>query len=136
MTADPTPIAADIQRERLDAISRSIIGGAQRVSNKLGYGFLEKVYENSLIVELEKLGFHIEQQARIQVFYENRVVGDYIPDLLAENSILVEVKAVVALERAHRQQCIHYLRASGHRVCLLLNFGRPMLEVRRLVWNF
>ncbi|HSN21902.1 MAG TPA: GxxExxY protein [Usitatibacter sp.] len=64
------------------------------------------------------------------------VMGQYIPDLLVDECILVEIKAVAALDRAHRQQCIHYLKATGHRVCLLINFGRPRLEFRRFVWRF
>ena len=72
-------------------------------------------------------------QARI---FAGEVVGDYVPDLLVEDRVIVGVKAVTALERHHRQQCINYLKATSRRVCLLINFGRPRLEVRRLVWHF
>ena len=136
MNADPTPIAADASGERLDVLSSSIIGAAQRVSSKLGCGFLEKVYENSLVIELAKKGLAVQQQRLVQVFYDGRVVGDYIPDLVVEDAILVELKAAAGLEAVHRQQCINYLRATGYRVCLLLNFGQPRLEVKRLVLNF
>jgi GxxExxY protein len=136
MYADPTPIAADIDRDRLDSLSSQIIGAAHRVSSNLGYGFLEKVYENSLLIELESKGLFVEQQRPVQVFYQGRVVGDYIPDLVVEGSILIEVKAVTALDRVHRQQCISYLRATGYRVCLLLNFGQARFEMKRLVWRF
>ena len=136
MSADPTPIPADTGRERLDAISRTIIGAAQTVANTLGYGFLEKVYENSLVLELRNRDLHVTQQEPVQVFYDGHVVGDYIPDLVVETAVIVEVKAVSALERSHRQQCINYLKATSHRVCLLLNFGGRRLEVKRLVWHF
>ena len=136
MNADTTPIAADLRRERLDVISGVIIGSAQRVSSALGAGFLEKVYENSLVLELSSKGLRVEQQPRVRVFYRMQVVGDYTPDLVVEGSVLVELKAAIALERVHRQQCINYLRATGYRVCLLMNFGQPRLQVERLVWRF
>ena len=136
MNADSTPIAADVSRERLDSLSGVIIGAAQRVSSSLGCGFLEKVYENSLVIELGKKALSVRQQRLVQVFYDGVVVGDYVPDLVVEDAILVELKTVVALDAVHRQQCINYLRATGYRVCLLMNFGRPRLDVNRLVWNF
>ncbi len=136
MNADPTPMNADLQRARLDVISRRTIGCALKVSNTLGFGFLEKVYENALVLELEGAGIAVVQQRPVQVTYKGRVVGDYIPDLLIENEIVVEVKASAGLEKAHYQQCLNYLRATGHHVCLLLNFGRARLEMKRLVWNF
>ena len=136
MNADTTPIAADVSRERLDSPSGVIIGAAQRVSSSLGCGFLEKVYENSLVIELGKKALSVRQQRIVQVFYDGVVVGDYFPDLVVEDAILVELKTVVALDAVHRQQCINYLRATGYRVCLLMNFGRPRLDVNRLVWNF
>jgi GxxExxY protein len=136
MAADSPPMAADLERERLDSITRTIIGAAQRVSSKLGEGFLEKVYENSLAVELGKSSYQVEHQRSVLVEYEGTIVGEYIPDLIVENEVLVEIKAVTCLDRVHRQQCINYLRATGFRVCLLLNFGQSRLEVRRLVNRF
>ena len=136
MAADSPPIAANLERERLDSITREIIGAAQRVSSKLGEGFLEKVYENSLAVELGKSCYHVEHQRSVLVEYEGTIVGEYIPDLIVEDEIFVEVKAVTGLDHIHKQQCINYLRATGFRVCLLLNFGRSSLEVRRLVNRF
>ena len=127
---------ANLERERLDVVSRRIIGCALRVSNTLGFGFLEKVYENALVLELEAAGIAVAQQRPVQVTYKGRVVGDYIPDLLVQDEILVEVKASAGLEKAHYQQCLNYLRATGHHVCLLLNFGRARLELKRLVWQF
>jgi len=136
MIADATPMAAEGTREELDAITGRIIGAAQKVSSKLGWGFLEKVYENSLRLELVRAGLKVDQQVPLQVVYEGQVVGDYLPDLLVEDSVVVELKAIPVLMPEHRQQCLNYLRATGFRVCLLLNFGRPRLEVRRFVWHF
>ena len=127
---------ADMNRSRLDMISQRVIGAAQRVSSSLGVGFLEKVYENSLLLELEAAGIRAEQQRPIHVSYKGKVVGDYIPDILVESEMVVEIKALPTLEPNHRQQCINYLRATNLKVCLLLNFGRPRMEVRRIVWNF
>ena len=127
---------ADQGRTRLDVISGAVIGAAQRVSLALGVGFLEKVYENSLVLELEGTGLDIAQQRPVHVYYSGRAVGDYIPDILVGNEMIVEIKALPAIEPNHRQQCINYLRATDLRICLLLNFGRPRLEVRRFVWRF
>ena len=124
------------ERERLNHISRTIIGAAQSVSSTLGYGFLEKVYENSLCIELRRRGVSYQQQMPLQVRYEGLVVGDYIPDVIVEDSVIVEIKAVAAIERPHRQQCLNYVRASGLRLGLLLNFGRAHLEVGRVVFHF
>ena len=136
MNADITPMNADQERVRLDVVSRAVIGAAQRVSLALGIGFLEKVYENSLVLELEGTGLEVVQQKPVHVCYGGRVVGDYIPDILVGNDMVVEIKALPAIEPSHRQQCINYLRATDLRVCLLLNFGRPRLEVRRIVWRY
>ena len=136
MNADGAQINADARRQRLNAVSRAIIGAAQNVSNQLGLGFLEKVYENSLVIMLEQLGLHVVQQGAIQVYFQGHIVGDYIPDLLVEDSVIVEIKALQAIDRVHRQQCVNYLRATNHTLALLLNFGRPHLEVARIVWHF
>jgi GxxExxY protein len=134
--ADLPPIPADMDRERLDLMTRSIIGAAQAVSTNLGQGFLEKVYENALGVELRRRNLAVEHQRPFAVRYEGIVVGDYIPDLVVENEVIIEVKTVDFLERSHRLQCINYLRATNLRICLLLNFGQRRLEVRRLVMRF
>jgi len=136
ISADLPPIPADMNRAVLDEMTRRIIGAAQAVSSKLGVGFLEKVYENALGVELRRSGLAVEHQRPIVVLYDGVAIGDYIPDLVVENQIIVEIKSLPFLERAHRMQCINYLRATGLRVCLLLNFGQRRLEVRRLVMKF
>ncbi len=136
MYADATPITADQSRQRLDEITRSIIGAAHTVSSTLGFGFLEKVYENALVVEIRKRGLQVEQQRPVHVYYGSSIVGDYVTDILVEGAVVVEVKAAMGLDANHHAQCIHYLRATGYRVCLLLNFGRARLELRRIVSNF
>ncbi len=116
-----------------DAITEKIIGCAYTVANTLGSGFLEKVYENALAYELRKAGLHVVQQHAIQVRYHGVVVGDFAADLLVERCVLVELKAVSGLEQFHIAQCMNYLRATGLRVCLLINFGRPRVQVKRIV---
>ena len=136
MYADATPIAADKTREGLDEITKVVIGAAHKVSTTLGFGFLEKVYENALAIEIGGRGLRVDRQRPIHVRYGSHVVGDYVTDLLVEESVIVEVKAVTGLDRNHHAQCINYLRATDLRVCLLLNFGRSRLELRRIVSNF
>ena len=136
MIADATPMNADMSRADLDGISRRVIGAAQQISSSLGFGFLETVYENALAIQLKRAGLQVHQQVPVQVTYEGHIVGDYLPDLLVEGELIIEVKAIPALAPEHRQQCLNYLRATGLRVCLLLNFGRPRLEVKRFVWHF
>ena len=136
MNADAPPMAADLSREELDSLSRRIIGAAFRVSSTLGQGFLEKVYENSLVHELRKAGLHVEQQRPVQVWYDGEIVGDYITDILVGRAIVLEIKASEGLDRSHYSQCANYLRATGLRVCLLLNFGNPRLQLKRIVRNF
>ena len=122
-------------KESLNAAVERIIGCALSVSNTLGAGFLERVYENALAHELRKTGLAVARQHRVQVFYDGVVVGDYAVDLLVEASIIVELKAVRVLDRIHTAQCLNYLKATGFRLGLLLNFGNPRLEIRRLVNN-
>jgi len=124
------------RREELNQITEQIIGGAFTVSNELGSGFLEKIYENALAHELRKAGIRVEQQYPIKVYYDGIVVGDYIADLLVEGCVLVELKAVKALGNIEMAQCLNYLKAIDLRICLLLNFGQPRIEVKRIVHNF
>ena len=119
----------------LNHLSKVIIGCALTVANTLGLGFLEKVYENALASELRKAGIAVAQQHGVVVLYDGVVVGEYAVDLLVEESVVVELKAVMALNDVHRAQCVNYLKATGFRMCLLLNFGGPRLEIKRLVWG-
>ena len=117
---------------RLNDLSRQVIGCAFTVLNTLGAGFLEKVYENALAHELRAMGLAVVQQSSVKVYYDGVVVGEYFPDLLVDGALLVELKAVAALDNMHRMQCTNYLKATGLRLCLLLNFGKPRLEIRRV----
>ena len=93
---------------------------------------MEKVYENALAHELRKAGLKVLQQQAIQVLYDGIVVGDYIADMLVEDCVIVELKAVKALDEIHQAQCLNYLKATGLHLCLLLNFGSRRVEVKRL----
>jgi len=116
-----------------DPLSEQVIGCAFRVLNTLGCGFLEKVYENALVHECRKSGLGVQTQVRITVEYDGEVVGDYVADLLVEDRLLVELKAARALDSVHVAQAINYLKATKVPACLLLNFGNPRLEIRRLL---
>ncbi|MCK4374605.1 MAG: GxxExxY protein, partial [Candidatus Brocadiae bacterium] len=105
-----------------------------KVYNALGHGFLEKVYENALALELRKVGLGVEQQYPAAVRYEGELVGDYVADLVVDGKVIVEVKAVRALENVHEAQLIHYLKATGIEVGLLLNFG-PKMEIKRRIFD-
>ncbi len=118
--------------EKLNEITKRIIGCAYAVSNGLGAGFLEKVYENALCYELQKQGLHAQPQQPIKVLYDGIAVGDYLADIVVEDSIIVELKAVKALDNVHSAQCINYLKATGMKICLLINFGQPKIEIKRL----
>ena len=117
----------------LDLLSNRIIGCALTVSNTLGCGFLEKVYKNAFACELGKAGLTVAQQCGITVRYCGVIVGEYYADLLVEDAILVELKTARALDGVHRAQCIYYLHATELHLCLLINFGVPRLEFRRVV---
>jgi GxxExxY protein len=124
------------ERRSLDEITSVVIQASFQVSNTLGAGFLEKVYENALAIELKGLGFDVQQQARVQVMYRGQVVGDYIADLLVNGKVLVELKCCKAFDDIMAAQCMNYLRATGLRVCLLVNFGKSKVEVKRIVVAF
>jgi GxxExxY protein len=119
--------------EQLNVISERVIGSAFAVANLLGCGFLEKVYENALCHELRKAGLDARQQHAIPVLYDGVVVGDYAADILVDECVLVELKAVKALDQVHVAQCLNYLKATGVPLCLLLNFGTPRLQIKRLM---
>jgi len=120
---------------RTDEITEKIIGCAYTVSNELGAGFLEKVYENALCIELEKHGLHFEQQKEIQVKYGGQIVGEYFADLIVEESVIVELKAIKAFDTIHQAQLLNYLKATGIRTGLLLNFGTSRLGIKRMVYG-
>jgi GxxExxY protein len=114
-------------------ITKTVIGCAYTVSNSLGCGFLEKVYENALVRELVKQGLKVKQQQIVKIWYNGVEVGDYIADLIVEDNVLIEVKAVEHLGNTQTAQCLNYLKATGIRVGLLMNFETPRVEIKRLV---
>lgn len=119
--------------EQFNALTEKIIGCAFNVANGLGAGFLEKVYENALRIELVEANLAVRQQCPVPVRWRGEVVGEYFADLLVEDRVLVELKAMKRLADVHTAQCLNYLKATGRGICLLLNFGRPQLEIKRLV---
>jgi len=126
----------NVHNTELNRVTEKIIGCVHRVSNTLGTGFLEKVYENAMVIELRKAGLKVEQQHPIKVLYDGTVVGEYAADLWVEECVIVELKAVKALDEVHSAQCLNYLKATGIKVCLLVNFGKPRADIRRIVLNY
>jgi GxxExxY protein len=117
----------------LSDLSDRIIGCAMTVANTLRAGFVEKVYENVLAHELRTAGLAVVQQQGIVVWYDGVIVGQDVVDLLVEDTVMVELKAVRGLDAVHRAQCLSYLKATGLQLCLLINFGARSLEVKRVV---
>lgn len=118
---------------RYREVTERIIGAAYAVHGKLGWGFLEKVYENALAVELRKLGFNINQQTPIPVYYDGIQVGEYFADLVINNVPVCEIKAVESLAREHELQLVNYLKATGTETGLLINFGRSVTARRKFL---
>ena len=127
---------ANERRLKMNEISELIIGCAYRVHNELGAGFLEKVCENALAYELRKNGREVRQQHPISVYYDQVIMGEYLADLLVEGVVIVELKAVKELDEVHLAQCLNYLKASNLSLCLLLNFAKPKLQIKRVIHNF
>lgn len=132
MTTDSHRFSQMKELEKFNPITEKIIGCAYQVSNTLGAGFLEKVYENALAHEMGKAGLKVQQQYPIKVWYDGIAVGEYYADLLVENCVLVELKAVKDLNEVHHSQALHYLKATGLRLCLLLNFGKRKIDIKRI----
>ena len=124
----------DQLRAELDQITQKIIGCVHDVSNVLGAGFLEKVYENAMVLELRKLGLDVVPQAAIRVYYDGQRVGEYNADLLVAELVIVELKATRALTQDHEAQLLNYLKATSYEVGLLLNFG-PKSQMKRKVYD-
>lgn len=113
--------------------TEKIIGCAYAVYNKMGYGFLESVYEKCLLIELRKAGLKAESQQAITVYYGDQVVGDFVVDIVVEDSVMLELKSVRRLAKVHEAQLVNYLVATLKEVGLLLNFGEEKVEVKRKV---
>lgn len=114
-------------------LTEKTIGCAYRVFNRMGFGFLESVYEKCLLIELRKPGLRAEAQKPITVHYDGQIVGEFIADIVVEDTIIVELKSVRKLALCHEVQLVNYLVATGKPVGLLLNFGEQGVEVRRKV---
>jgi GxxExxY protein len=115
-------------------LSYQIVGLAIQVRKELGYGFLEKVYENALMVLLEENGIKAEQQVPIKVNFHGRVIGNYIADILVEDSIILELKTIDRITKYEMAQTLNYLKATGLKLALILNFGKEGLSHERLVY--
>jgi len=117
-----------------EELTGRILAAAFTVSNELGHGFLESVYEKALLVILRQEGLKAESQHPIKVRFRGHEIGDYFADILVEEKVIVELKAVKALLSEHQAQVINYLKATGIEVGLLINFGTPKIEFKRLTW--
>jgi GxxExxY protein len=122
--------------QELDQITQGIIGCAFKVGSVLGQGFAEKVYENALAHEIRRSGLAVQQQVPLTAWYDDMVVGEYVADMVVEGDVLVELKACAEIADGHVAQCLNYLKITGFRVCLLLNFGAPRVQVKRVVNDF
>jgi GxxExxY protein len=112
-------------------LTEAIIGCAYKVYNKLGFGFLESVYKKSMVVELTKSTLEVEEEKPLKVYYDDEIVGDFYIDLLVENEIIVELKSVENLVKAHEVQLVNYLKGLKKDIGLLINFGPTGVEVKR-----
>lgn len=114
-------------------LSYKVVGLAMQVHTELGYGFLEKVYENALMITLRENGIKAEQQIPIKVYFHDQIVGEYIADILVEDCIILELKGQDRIIENHKAQTLNYLKATGLKLAILLNFGKYKLESERLV---
>lgn len=115
----------------LDELSYSIIGSCYEVYKELGYGFLEKVYENALVYELKNKGFEVEIQKSVKVTYKGVIIGDYIADIIVNSKIILELKSIEKLNVIHEVQLVNYLKATGIEVGLLINFNPNKVEIKK-----
>jgi len=116
---------------KLEELTHQIIGCAYKVYNTLGFGFLESVYKRAMVIELDKINLKVEQEKPLKVYYDNHVVGNFYVDLLAEDEIVIELKSVEHLTKAHEVQLVNYLNGLQKEIGLLINFGPTGLEVKR-----
>ena len=119
----------------INDLTYQINGAIFEVSRTLGAGFLEKVYENALIIELKNKGLKAESQVPIKVFYKEEAVGEYFADILVQDTVILELKAVENLSKLHEAQILNYLKATGIKVGLLVNFKHPKAEIKRFVFG-
>jgi len=116
-------------------LTENIIGCAYNVYNKMGFGFLESVYEKCMLIELRKAGLDVESQKPITVYYENEIVGEFVADIIVNDTVILELKSVRQIINAHEVQLVNYLVATGKPVGLILNFGESKVEIKRKIKN-
>lgn len=116
-------------------LTKNIIGVYYDVYNELGYGFLEKVYHKAMLIELYKRGYVIESEKKLNVYYKNEIVGEYVPDIIINESVIVELKCVEYLIETHENQLLNYLKATNCEVGLILNFGKDPQFIRKIFTN-
>ncbi len=119
----------------INELTYKIQGAVFEVNRVLGPGFLEKVYENVLLVELKRQGINAESQVPVNVYYKDSLVGEYIADILVENRVILELKTVEKIEKIHEAQLLHYLKATGIQIGFIVNFRHRKAEAKRLVLN-
>jgi len=118
----------------IDELTYQINGAIFEVNRELGSGFLEKIYENALMIELGRRGLKAENQAAVCVCYKGEMVGEYFADIVVEGQVIIELKVVQSLQKVHEAQLLNYLRATGYRIGLLVNFTHPKAVVKRFVF--
>ena len=116
-------------------LTKALIGIYYDVYNELGYGFLEKVYHNAFQIELRLRGYEFDSQKKLNVFYKKENVGDYVPDIIVNNAVIIELKCVEYMLESHEAQLINYLKATDCDVGLLLNFGKEPQFIRKIFTN-
>jgi GxxExxY protein len=126
-------IASREEEMDVNELTYLINGAIFEVNRELGAGFLEKVYENALLIELIKRGLTAENQVPIKVTYKGAKVGEYYADIVVENQVILEIKAIESLQKIHEAQLLNYLKATGYKIGLLVNFKHPKAEVKRFV---
>ena len=114
-------------------LTEKIIGCAYRVYNKMGFGFLESVYEKSMLIELSKQDLTAEAQKPITVYYDNEIVGEFVADIIVNDNVILELKSVREIIKAHEVQLVNYLSATGKPVGLIINFGENKVEIKRKI---
>ena len=117
----------------LEEITYQINGAVFEVNRQLGSGFLEKVYENALLIELRERGLTAESQVPITVEYKGNLVGDYFADIVVQNQVILEIKAVETIHKIHEAQILNYLKATGYKIGLLINFTHPKAVIKRYI---
>ncbi len=116
-------------------LTKALIGIYYDIYNELGYGFLERVYHNAFLIELRVRGYEFDSQKKLNVFYKKEIVGDYIPDIIVNNSVIIELKCVEYIVESHEAQLLNYLKATDCEVGLLLNFGKDPQFIRKIFTN-